>query len=89
MTAPKEHGPPTISVIVFVQGSLEGKHYTWTQTMKVGEAADQVAADAGFPADPTFTFQLGKEVLDRKKPLIAAGVRNGDELQLTSIGGGV
>ena len=31
----------------------------------------------------------GEDVLDRQKPLVAAGVEDGDELEIVDFGGGV
>jgi hypothetical protein len=89
MSKPDHAGPPTVTVTVFVPSSVEGKQFTWPQTMKVGEAADAVATACGIDTEaPTFQNAQG-EVLDRNKPLVAAGVRDGDELELVSAGGGV
>lgn len=82
------HGPPTVTVKVFAPSSVAPKTFTWPQTKKVGEAASEAAAAFGVsPEAPT--FQKGDEVLDRNKPLVAAGVRDGDTLELVSAGGGV
>jgi len=89
MTKPDEKGPPTITVTVFVPSSTEPREYTWPKTMKVGDAALQVARDFGIDAEaPTF-LNSDDEALDRTKPLVAAGVRDGDQLELVSAGGGV
>ena len=85
----EDHGPPTITVKVFAPGFTEPKQFTWPKTMKVGEAAAQAAAAFGITAEsPTFQNQQD-EILDRQKPLVAAGVRDGDTLELVSAGGGV
>jgi hypothetical protein len=57
--------------------------------MKVGEAAAAAAKDMGFTGqNPTF-MNASDEVLDREKPLVAEKVRDGDQLELVDIGGGV
>lgn len=54
----------------------------------VGTAATQAATEFGLhPTAPS--FELGGSVLDRTITLEAAGVRNGDELELVDVGGGV
>jgi hypothetical protein len=89
MAKPNEKGPPTITVTVFVPSSTESREYTWPKTMKVGDAASEVAKDFGIVSEaPTF-LNANDEALDRKKPLVAAGVRDGDQLELVSAGGGV
>jgi hypothetical protein len=85
----KPHGPPTITVKVFEPSTPTPKEFTWEKTMRVGEAAREAAAAFGLAAeDPTFQNPAG-EILDRSKPLVAAGVRDGDALELVSPGGGV
>jgi hypothetical protein len=86
---PERHGPHTVTVTVFAPRTTDPRIFTWPQTMKVGEAASQAAHDFGYePGTPSFQNADG-EVLDRDKPLVAAGVRDGDELELVDVGGGV
>jgi hypothetical protein len=86
---PERHGPPTVTVTVFAPRATDPRTFTWPQTMKVGEAAAQAADAFGYrPGTPSFQDAAG-EVLDRDKPLVAAGVRDGDELELVDVGGGV
>lgn len=82
-------GPPTITVTVFVPSSPEPKKFTWAKTMKVGDAAAEVAAAFGINAEAATFQNASNEVLDRQKPLVAAGVRDGDTLEFVSAGGGV
>jgi len=86
----QEHGgPPTVTVTVHEPSSPESMSFSWPQSKKVGEAAAEAAAAFGLSAEePTFQNAAG-EVLDRQKPLVAAGVRDGDVLDLVSAGGGV
>jgi len=85
----KPHGPPTITVHVYEPSTPDPRDFTWPKTMKVGEAAVEAAKAFGLAAeDPTFQ-NAGGEILDRQKPLVAAGVRDGDRLELVSAGGGV
>lgn len=83
-----EKGAPTITVTVFSPSTPTPKEFTWPKTTKVGDAATQAAAEFGQTGGNP-TFQKGEEILDRQKPLVAAGVREGDELELVDIGGGV
>jgi hypothetical protein len=84
----ESHGVPTITVTVFSPSQVDGRSFTWPQTMKVGDAATQAAAAFGIDAESP-TFQKGDEVLDRQKPLVAAHVKDRDILDLVSAGGGV
>ncbi len=84
----KDHAGPTITVTVFAPSQTEPKQFTWPKTMKVGDAAAAAAAAFGIDAESP-TFQKGENVLDRHKPLVAEGVKDGDELELVSAGGGV
>jgi len=86
---PERPGPKTITVTVFAPRATEPRVYTWPKTLRVGEAATQAARDFGYePGTPSFQNTDG-EVLDRDKPLVAAGVRDGDKLELVDVGGGV
>jgi hypothetical protein len=82
----KEKG--ILSVTVFAPRSPDPLTFDWSKHLSVGEAADEAAAAFGYaPGKPT----LAKDgtALDRTKQLVAAGVRDRDELELVDIGGGV
>jgi hypothetical protein len=86
---PEEHGPPDVTVSVVAPRDPEPKNFTWAKTMRVGEAAALAAAAFGYePGTPSFV-NSEDEVLDRDKPLVAEGVRDGDRLELVDVGGGV
>lgn len=85
---PPGHGPPTVTVTVFSPITPTPKSFTWPITTKVGDAARE-AANAFGQTGGNPTFQKGAEILDRTKPLVAAGVKDGDELEIVDIGGGV
>ncbi len=77
-----------LHVIVFAPRTPESKDFTWDKTTLVGEAASQAATVFGYKGGNP-GFQKGDHVLDNKKSLEAAGVRNGDKLELVDTGGGV
>lgn len=77
-----------LNVKVFAPRSPKPKRFSWEKQMPVGEAADE-AAQAFEYSPGTPTLAKDGEVLDRDKHLRAAGVRNGDKLELVDIGGGV
>jgi hypothetical protein len=79
----------TVEVTVFAPGLVEGRAFTFRKNLTVGEAAAEAAAALGFHANAP-SFQKDDEpVLDRTKTLSAAGVRDGDALELVDAGGGV
>lgn len=85
----EDHGHQDITVEVFVPSQVEGKTFTWPRNMRVGEAAEQAAAAFEIQGwTPSLQNEAGK-VLDRDKPLVAEGVREGDKLELVDAGGGV
>jgi hypothetical protein len=81
-------GAPTITVTVFAPRSPEPKVMTFAKNERVGDAAQAAAAEFGYTGGNP-TFAKGGTVLDRAKPLVAEGVRDGDELELVDAGSGV
>lgn len=89
--AAEKDKPPNkkaITVTVFALNSTEGKEFIWEKTMKVRDAAAEAAAAFGI-SDENATLSKDGTALDRDKPLVAAGVDDGDKLELVSTGGGV
>ena len=85
----KPQGPPTFTLTVYEPSEVEPKVFTWAKTMKVSDAAQEAASTFKVQVKiPTFE-NAQHEILDRNKPLVAAGVRDGDSLELVDIGGGV
>jgi hypothetical protein len=79
----------TYEVTVFAPRHPDPKPFSFPHGMKVGEAADVVAAAFGYVGgSPTFKNADG-EVLDRNKPLAGEHVRDGAVLELIDVGGGV
>lgn len=78
----------TVDVTVFAPRSTDPRTYHWSKHLTVGDAADEAARDFGYQGG-TPSLAKGDEVLDRGKQLVAAGVRDGDELELVDTGGGV
>ena len=84
-----DHGPPTVTVTVFAPKIPDPKSFTWEKTMKVGDAAAAAAKAFGYEGgNPSFENEADV-VLDRSKPLVAEGVRDGDKLELVDAGRGV
>lgn len=84
-----ENTGPTVTVTVFSPSTPDPKSFTWKKNTKVGDAAAEAASAFGHQGGtPTFRNEEGA-ILDRDKPLVAEGVRDGDELELVDVGGGV
>lgn len=66
----------------------EPKQFTWNKHVLVEQAAKEAATAFEYAAG-TPTFVKDGKVLDRGQQLHQAGVRDGDELELTDVGGGV
>src|SRR5258705_1503230 len=77
-----------ITVTVFSPRFPDPKTFTWPKTMRVGDAASEAAIAFGYVGGNP-ALQKDNEILDSKKPLVAAGVRDGDTLELVDGGGGV
>ena len=81
-------GAHRVTVTVFAPSHLKPKHFNFKTTLTVGDAATEAATKFHVDVEAP-TFQKGDEVLDRTKTLATAGVKDGDELDLVSAGGGV
>lgn len=79
-----------ITVQVFHPARAEPKSFTWSWTTKVGDAATEAAEAFGVANPESATFaNEDEEALKREKTLRAAGVEEGDELELIDTTGGV
>lgn len=78
-----------ITVEVFHPAKEDSKSFTWSWTTKVEDAAREAAEAFGVPNPESATLAEGEEPLKREKPLRAAGVEDGDELELVDTTGGV
>ena len=77
-----------VTVTVWAPRDPEGREFTWDKHTTVGEAAKEAAAAFGYTVG-TPTLAKNKVSLDRDKQLVAAGVRDGDRLELVDNHGGV
>lgn len=84
----KDQDKQSLDVTVFAPRSTESKGFSWDKHLSVGEAADEAAAAFGY-AGGNPSLAKGDQVLDRGKQLVAARVRDRDELELVDTGGGV
>ena len=82
-------GGGELTVEVYSPRVPEPKKFSWSKSLKVGDAADEAAKAFDYEAgNPTFVDKA-EHVLDRDKTLLEAGVRDFDKLELTDKGGGV
>lgn len=78
-----------IEVIVYAPKTPEPKTFGFAGSETVGEAAKHAAEAFGYgPGNPSFETK-DTRVLDRSLTLVAAGVHNGEKLELVDAGGGV
>lgn len=84
-----EHGEQhKFHVRVLAPSEPHPKTFAFEGNEVVGTAATEAATEFGLhPTAPS--FELRGTVLDRTITLEAAGVHNGDELELVDVGGGV
>ncbi|MCY4398729.1 MAG: hypothetical protein OXE96_05190 [Gemmatimonadetes bacterium] len=85
LSAPAEK----LNVEVFSPRDPNPKKFSWPTIWTVGEAADDAAKAFGYEAGTPTLQNKDHEVLRRKDTLLDAGVREGDQLELTDTGGGV
>lgn len=89
----KDRDKQELTLRVFAPRATEPREFTWPQTMKVGDAAREAAATFGYTgANPGLQLlQPGDtaRMLDNNKPLVAERLKDGDELEISSTGGGV
>jgi hypothetical protein len=94
MAQTEAHGAPghdkqILHVTVFApRFPDQPKEFDWDKHLSVGDAAAQAASAFGY-APGTYSLAKDDKALDRDKQLVAAGVRDGDELELVDVGGGV
>jgi hypothetical protein len=79
----------TLEVEVFSPNEVEGKDFSFDKHLTVGEAAEQAANAFGYAPGGKPSFAKDQVALERGKQLVAAGVRDGDKLDLVDVGGGV
>ena len=77
-----------LDVTVYAPRSSEPKSFAWDKHLLVSEAAKDAALAFGYTGG-TPSLAKGDEELDPTKQLVAAGVRDGDHLELIDTGGGV
>jgi hypothetical protein len=79
----------SLNVEVFSPREPDPRAFSFPVNLTVAAAAKEAAKQFGYPDNSTPTFKKGTAVLDRNKTLAAAGVRDGDKLEIVDVGGGV
>ncbi len=82
-------GGGELTVEVFSPRVPEPVKFTWSKSLKVGDAADEAAKALGYEAGKPTLLDKAGHVLDREKTPSEAGVRDLDTLELTDKGGRV
>jgi hypothetical protein len=88
MPQPPKPAPQILSVSVSAPRSPDPKVFRWDKHLNVGTAAAEAAAAFGYSGG-TPSLSENDKVLDPTKQLVAAGVKDGDKLDLLDAGGGV
>jgi hypothetical protein len=78
-----------IVLIVSAPNTPDSKHMPFKTDLTVGAAAQEAAEKFGYAVGGTPSFRTGTNVLDRNITLADAGLKNLDEVDLVSAGGGV
>jgi hypothetical protein len=84
-------GGDLLHVLVLAPGFVDPREFAFKKNLTVKEAATEAAKAFGYRAN-TLGFQTTTsppEELPEDKALVAAGVRDGETLQLIDTGGGV
>jgi len=85
----KDTDKQTYSVEVFApRNPMDRRPFTWSKHLLVSEAAAQAAVVFGIQGGQPTLAKEGK-ALDRKKQLVAVGVRDHDVLEIVDAAGGV
>lgn len=85
----KDDSKQTYEVQVFVpRNPGDRRPFSWSKHLTVGEAALAAAQEFGIQGGQP-TLAKDGEPLDRSKQLVAAGVRDGDVLEVIDSAGGV
>lgn len=87
-TQAKDKRKNELKVTVFAPRAPKPKKFKWRADMTVGAAAAEAAEAFGY-ASGSHTLARDGVALDRETGLADAGIRDGDELELVDIGGGV
>lgn len=82
-------GKKNIVLVVSAPNTPDSKHMPFKTDILVGAAADEAAEKFGYAGGGTPSFRVGTTVLDRNITLADAGLKNLDEVDLVSAGGGV
>jgi hypothetical protein len=87
----KDDDKKQLTLRVSAPRAPEPRTFTWAKTMKVAEAAREAALAFGYTANNPELQLLGSapRTLDPNKTLVAEHLKDGDELEVSSTGGGV
>lgn len=82
-----------LTLRIFAPRKADPREFVWRKTTKVADAAREAAAAFGYTgANPALQLLEPDDtarMLDNNKTLVAEGLKDGDELEISSTGGGV
>lgn len=89
----KEHEKQELTLRVFAPRKTTPREFVWAKTMHVADAALEAAAAFGYTGANVGLQLLQSDgtarMLDNSKTLVAEHLKDGDELEVSSTGGGV
>jgi hypothetical protein len=89
----KDHDKQDLTLQVFAPRKTEPREFVWPKTTKVADAAEEAAKKFGYTGSNAGLQLLQSDgtarMLDNNKTLIAEHLKDGDQLEVTSTGGGV
>jgi hypothetical protein len=87
------HDKQELTLRVFAPREADPREFVWRKTTKVGDAAREAATTFGYTgANPGLQLLQPDgtaRMLDNNKTLVAEHLKDGDELEISSTGGGV
>lgn len=87
------HDKQELTLRVFAPRKADPREFVWRKTTKVGDAAREAATAFGYSgANPGLQLLQADgtaRMLDNNKTLVAEHLKDGDELEISSTGGGV
>lgn len=89
----KDHDKQELTLRVFAPRTTTPREFVWAKTMHVADAARDASTAFGYTGANAALQLLAPDgtarMLDNNKTLIAEHLKDGDELEVNSTGGGV
>lgn len=89
----KDNDKQELMLRVFAPRATDPREFVWVKSMKVADAAQEAASKFGYTGTNVGLQLLQPDgtarMLDGNKTLVAEHLKDGDELEISSTGGGV